>query len=115
MPMLRSCAGCAGMEATELSPCRHIREECGVFGIYSPQESIVFTSRGSLVRVQYGPSPLPNRERHFHAMRKDVIEHGKVHFKAENEQKSTKRARFETKSDLELQPRHQEGREQKTL
>ena len=38
MPMLRSCAGCAGMEATELSPCRHIREECGVFGIYSPQE-----------------------------------------------------------------------------
>ena len=38
MPMLRSCAGCAGMEATELSPYRHIREECGVFGIYSPQE-----------------------------------------------------------------------------
>ena len=48
-------------------------------------------------------------------MRKDVIEHGKVHFKAENEQKSTKRARFEAKSDLELQPGNEEGREQKAL
>ena len=67
-----------------------------------------------------GSSPVrtiasPKRERHFHAMRKDVIEHGKVHFKTENEQKSTKRARFEAKSDLELQPHHQEGREQKAL
>jgi hypothetical protein len=48
-------------------------------------------------------------------MRKDVIEHGKVHFKTENEQKSTKRARFEAKSDMELQPGNQEGRKQKAL
>ncbi len=48
-------------------------------------------------------------------MRKDVIEHGRVHFKAEIEQKSTKRARFEAKSDLELQPGNQKGREQKAL
>ena len=44
-----------------------------------------------------GSSPVatiasPKRERHFYAMRKDVIKHGQIHLETKAEQKGQKRA-----------------------